>query len=106
MGRGEQGAFEGSVTRSRSGLPTVLKARLMKVALLHISLQFFPFFPDTLAEGLPGQWRGTKQASCTGPPEAQAFGSLNIAMIRENDLRDERRNIPLISLDAGYPITG
>lgn len=76
----------------------------MKVVLLHTSLEFFPFFPDTLAEALPGQWSGTERASCTRQPEAQAFGRLNIAMIRVNDLRDERRNVPLISLDVGYPL--
>lgn len=105
-GKTEQGAFEGSVTRSlrapnrperpdESGSPPPYSAVLS-----------FPFLPDTLAEALPGQWSGTEQAPRTGPPEAQAFGSLNIAMSRVNDLRDERGNIPLVSLDVGYSITG
>lgn len=75
--------FEGSVTWSRSGLPTILKARLMKVALLHTSAVFFPLSLHTLllAKALPEQENGPGQASCSRQPEVLAFDSRNIATI-------------------------
>lgn len=60
--------------------PNRPESGLMKVALLHTSLEFSPFFPDTLTEALPGQWSRTEQASCIGQPEAQALGRLNIVL--------------------------